>query len=157
MSVDFSKFDEEVDLAALQGDVEEAKKHEGEFEDLPKGTYIVSIEKMELGATKEGNKPMFTVQCKVLEGEYKGRNIFMNRVIYGNKNSEKWNDGKAIRTVIAFLEKLQTQTVPEFVNYSQFADCILDIYEEIQGKVEVEIEHDSKAFNPISIKEVYDV
>ena len=148
MAVDFSKIDEAVDLQGLQKDVEDSKNN---FSDVPKGTYIVSIEKMEIGETKD-HRPMFKMQCKIKEGEFKNRNMFMNRVIYGTKN-----DGSMIQSVLTLLEKLQTSTVPEFTGYNAFVDNVLDIYEEIQGKVELEVEYDADAFNSISIKEVYDL
>jgi hypothetical protein len=37
-----------------------------------------------------------------------------------------------------------------------FVDTVADIYENVQGIVELEIDWDEKAFNSISIKEVYD-
>jgi hypothetical protein len=99
---------------------------------------------------------MFAVQCKIKEGDQKNRMIFFNRVITGN-TSEKWTDGQAIKSVITWLEKLETQIVPEFVNYADFADCVLDIFQEIQGKIEVEVDYAAKRFNSISIKGVYDI
>lgn len=148
MAVDFSKIDEAVDLQGLQKDVEDSKNN---FSDVPKGTYIVSVEKMEVGETKD-HRPMFKMQCKVKEGEFKNRNLFMNRVIYGTKN-----DGAMIQSVLTLLEKFATNTLPEFAGYNAFVDNVLDIYEEIQGKVELEIDYDADAFNSISIKEVYDL
>ena len=148
MAVDFSKIDEAVDLQGLQKDVEDSKNN---FSDVPKGTYIVSVEKMEVGETKD-HRPMFKMQCKIKEGEFKNRNLFMNRVIYGTKN-----DGAMIQSVLTLLEKFATNTLPEFAGYNTFVDNVLDIYEEIQGKVELEIDYDADAFNSISIKEVYDL
>lgn len=148
MAVDFSKIDEAVDLKGLQQDVEDSKNN---FSDVPKGTYIVSIEKMEIGETKD-HRPMFKMQCKIKEGEYKNRNLFLNRVIYGTKN-----DGSMIQSVLTMLDKLQTQTLPEFTGYNNFVTNVLDIFQEVQGKVELEIEYDADAFNSISIKEVFDV
>ncbi len=148
MAVDFSKIDEAVDLQGLQKDVEDSKNN---FSDVPKGTYIVSVEKMEVGETKD-HRPMFKMQCKIKEGEFKNRNLFMNRVIYGTKN-----DGAMIQSVLTLLEKFATNTLPEFAGYNAFVDNVLDIYEEIQGKVELEIDYDADAFNSISIKEVYDL
>ena len=153
MAIDYSKFEGKVDLAALQKDVQEAP----ETSDVPKGTYIVSIEKMEIKETKKGDKLMFSVQAKVKEGQHQGRYLFMNRVILGNKNTETWNDGRAIRGVLTWLEKLDTQTVPEFINYPDFEECVLDIYQEIRNKVELEVDYDADAFDPIKIKEVYDL
>lgn len=148
MAVDFSALDREVDQEQLRKDVEEAKNNSG---DIPKGTYIVGIDKMEIRATKDG-RPMFFIQCRVKEGEYKNKRVFMNRVIYGTKN-----DGSMIQSVITLLDKLETETIPEFNGYQDFVDVVADIYEEIQGKVECEIDYDKDAFNSVSIKEVFDV
>lgn len=148
MAVDFSALDREVDQEQLRKDVEEAKNNSG---DIPKGTYIVGIDKMEIRATKDG-RPMFFIQCRVKEGEYKNKCVFMNRVIYGTTN-----DGSMIQSVITLLDKLETETIPEFNGYQDFVDVVADIYEEIQGKVECEIDYDKDAFNSVSIKEVFDV
>ena len=148
MAVDFSALDREVDQEQLRKDVEEAKNNSG---DIPNGTYIVGIDKMEIRATKDG-RPMFFIQCRVKEGEYKNKCVFMNRVIYGTKN-----DGSMIQSVITLLDKLETETIPEFNGYQDFVDVVADIYEEIQGKVECEIDYDKDAFNSVSIKEVFDV
>lgn len=155
MAIDFSAFDQNVDVEQLANDVKNAPATE--FDEVPDGKYIVSIEAMEIKLTKAGDKLMFAVQCKIKEGDQKGRMIFFNRVISGNKSTEKWNDGKAIKSVMTWLEKLDTETVPEFYNYQDFADCVLDIYQEIKDVVEVEVEYKANKFNPISIKEVFDV
>lgn len=74
MAIDFSAFDQKVDLDALQKEVAEADA--SAFEDVPDGTYIVSFEKMEIKLTNKKDKLMFAVQCKIKEGEHKGRMIF---------------------------------------------------------------------------------
>lgn len=155
MSIDFSAFDNNVDTEQLAQDVANAPAQE--FDEVPNGTYIVGFEAMEIKLTKAGDKLMFAVQCKIKEGDQKGRMIFFNRVISGNKNTEKWNDGRAIKSVITWLEKLETETVPEFFNYQDFADCVLDIFQEVKDVVEAEVEYKADNFNPISIKEVFDV
>lgn len=153
MAIDFSAFDNKINLTELQKEVQEAK--DTEYVDVPDGTYIVSIEKMEIKLTNAKDKLMFAVQCKIKEGEHKGRMIFFNRVISGN-SSPKWTDGQAIKSVCTWLDKLETDTVPEFVNYADFADCVLDIFQEVQGKIEMEVDYAAKRFNPISIIEVFD-
>lgn len=155
MAIDFSMFDKKVDLNELQDEVNNAP--DIEFDEVPDGIYVVKIEKMEIKLTKAEDKLMFAVQCKIIEGEQANRNIFFNRVISGNKVSEKWNDGRAIKSVITWLQKLETNVVPEFINYQDFADCVLDIFQEIQGKVELEVDYKASNFNPITIKEVYDI
>ena len=148
MGVDFSALDREVDHEQLRKDIAEAKNNSG---DIPKGTYIVGIDKMEVRATKDG-RPMFFIQARVKEGEYKNKCVFMNRVLYGTKN-----DGSMIQSVVTLLDKLETETIPEFNGYQDFVNVVADIYEEIQGKVECEIDYDKDAFNSISIKEVFGV
>ena len=158
MAVDFSAFDAKMD-PNLQDDVKNAK----EYEDVPNGDYIVSVDKMEVNTTKAGDKLMFAVQMSIKENSdgsksnQKGRKIFFNRVISGNRVSESWNDGKAIKSVITWLDKLGTDLIPEFVNYSDFAELVLDIFQEIQGKVELDVTYKASDFNPVSINEVYDI
>ena len=65
MAVDFSTFDEQVDLNALQKEVQEAD--DSQFEDVPDGDYDVSFDKMEIKPTKKGDKLMFSVQCSILK------------------------------------------------------------------------------------------
>lgn len=153
MSIDFAAFDSKVNLDELQKEIEAADS--STFEDVPDGTYIVGFDKMEIKLTNAKDKLMFAVCAKIKEGEFKGRLLFFNRVISGN-SSPKWTDGMAIKSVCTWLDKLETEIVPEFINYEDFAGCVLDIFQEIQGRVEAEIEWKAKAFNPMSIKEVFD-
>ena len=67
MAIDFSAFDEKVDLQELQNEVQNAP--DNDFADVPDGTYIISIEKMEIKLTKAQDKLMFAVQAKIKEGE----------------------------------------------------------------------------------------
>lgn len=158
MAIDFSAFDAKMD-PNLQEDIKNAK----EYEDVPNGGYIVSVDKMEVKTTKAGDKLMFAVQMSIKENSdgskcnQKGRKIFFNRVISGNRTSEKWNDGKAIKSVITWLDKLGTDLTSEFVNYSDFAELVLDIFQEIQGNVELDVTYKASDFNPVSINEVYDI
>ena len=161
--MDFSKFDNAVDLKAI----EEAKNNpQSNGIDTPAGDYVAKVEKMELGATKDG-RPMFKVMLRVIEaGEgasdevieylshFKAKKpcLFMNRVIYGTKN-----DANMIASVLGWLKDLDSETAPEFKNYSQFADNVLDIFEEVADAIELDVNYDPEAFNSISIKEVYDV
>lgn len=157
MAVDFSTFDDKVDLDELQKEVENA--NDTDFEDVPDGKYIVSIEKMEIKLTKAQDKLMFAVQCKIKEGEQANRMIFFNRVISGNKNTEKWNDGKAIKSVCTWVNKLldEDEEPIDFVNYQDFSDQILDVFQAIQGKIEMEVTYAADKFNSITIKEVFDL
>lgn len=173
--MDFSKFDKEIDKAQLEKDYKEAKENGGldGFDEAPKGKYTVKIESMEIKGTKTDGAPMFSCMCRIVEAidddgnddaikyvnGFKNKKpcLFFNRKIYGNKVSDKWNDGKAIATVTGWLDKLELETDTEFTTYSEFADAILDAMEEVEDcKLLLDIEYDPKAFNPIKILEVFE-
>ena len=153
--MDFSKFDQQVDLNALKADAEEAKKNGGgEYPELPDGTYVAKVEKMEIGETKDG-RPMFKAMFRIVEGEYKKQCMFMNRVLYGTKN-----DANMIASVVTFLEKLEpSEDVGEilFDSYSQFSDLVLDVMEDVADALEYEVEYKANSFNNISVKDVFEV
>ena len=157
MAIDFSAFDEKVDLQELQNEVQNAP--DNDFADVPDGTYIIGIEKMEIKLTKAQDKLMFAVQAKIKEGEQANRMIFFNRVISGNKVSENWNDGRAIKSVCTWVNELlgEDETPVEFINYQDFADQILDVFQSIQNNIEVEVTYAASKFNPITINEVFDL
>ena len=149
--MDFTKFDSMINEAELSKQLEEAKNNAPQTNiEVPAGNYTVKVEKMEVGATKDG-RPMFKVQCRILEGEFKKWCVFMNRVLYGTKN-----DATMISSVIGWLQKLEPSMTVEFKNYSQFADLVLDIFEEVADAVELDVAYDPDAFNSISIEEVFD-
>lgn len=151
--MDFSKFDEQVNLDQLKADAAEAAKNGvGDYPEVPDGTYVVAIESMELGETKD-HRPMFKAMFRILEGDHKKQCLFMNRVVYGTKN-----DANMIGSVVGFLEKLESEVQPiVFESYSQFADLILDIMEDIDGVLEYEVDYKKDAFNNVSINEVFEV
>ena len=154
--MDFSKFDQQVNLEELKSNVGEAAKNGGfgEYPEVPKGTYTVKIEKMEVGETKD-HRPMLKVQARITDGEYTKQCIFMNRVLYGTKN-----DAAMIASAVTFLQNLEpSDAVGDvlFDSYSQFAELVMDIMEDIDGALEYEIEYDPKGFNTISIKDVFEV
>ena len=165
--MDFTKFDSMINEAELSKQLEEAKNNapQGDGLEAPAGSYVAKIEKMEVGATKDG-RPMFKVQLRVIEaGEnakddvveylshFKNKKpcLFMNRVIYGTKN-----DANMIISVIGWLQKLEPSVTVEFKNYSQFSELVLDIFEEVADAVEIDVAYDPDAFNSISIEEVFD-
>ena len=156
--MDFAKFDKLVNNDALKKQMDAAP----EYDDVPKGLYVCDIDKMEIKPTKNGDKLMFSVQLGITETvsapkKQDKRKIFFNRVICGNKVTDKWNDGVAIKGVISWVEKLlDAGDTLEFKTYTQFADEILDIFQEICPQVSVKVQYDPDAFNPITIEEVFD-
>ena len=152
--MDFSKFDEQVNLDELTQNTKEIKANGGvgNFADIEKGTYHGKVEKLEVGTTKDG-RPMLKCQFRITEEPHKKSCLFMNRVIYGTKN-----DANMIASAIGWLESLEPSEDigdVEFESYSQFADLVLDIAEDM-AELEYDVDYDTDAFNNISIAEVYE-
>lgn len=151
--MDFSKFDEQVNLEQLQKDADEIKKNggTGDYPEIEEGTYIGFVEKLEVGATKDG-RPMLKCQFRITGDEHKNSCLFMNRVLYGTKN-----DANMIASAIGWLETLEPSEDIDvkFESYSQFAELVLDIAEDI-AELEYEVEYDPDAFNNISITDVFE-
>lgn len=156
--MDFDKFDKMVNGDELKKQMDAAQ----DFDDVPKGQYMAVIDKMEIKETKNKDKLMFAVQLGITETldapkKQDKRKIFFNRVICGNKTTERWNDGVAIKGVISWITKLLDEGDSiEFKNYSQFAEEVLDIYQDICPQVSLKINYDPDAFNPVEIVEVFD-
>lgn len=150
MSIDFAAFDSAVDLTALAEEVEKTP----ERKDVPDGTYLVGIDRMEITTTKKGDKLMFAVQLNIKEGKQRKRKIFFNRTITGN-TSPKWTDGQAIKSVCTWVNDFAQPHI-SFANYADFATQILDVYQDVADKIELEVNYKADDFNPVKILEVYD-
>lgn len=151
---DFSKFDKEIDLAQLRKEVEEIKKNggTGEYPKIEEGIYRGKFEKLEVGTTKDG-RPMLRAMFRITEGQHKKQCLFMNRVLYGTKN-----DANMIASAEGWLESLEpSEDVGDviFKGYSEFADLVMDIAEDI-SELEYDVNYDPDAFNSITIEEVYE-
>ena len=156
--MDFSTFDSLVNKDELKQQMEAAPV----YDDVPKGVYIADIEKMEIKETKAKDGLIFAVQLGITETinapkKQDKRKVFFNRKIAGNKVSEKWNDGVAIKGVISWISNLldEDDTI-EFQNYTQFAEEVLNIFQDICPEVSVKIDYDPDAFNSVQIMDVYD-
>lgn len=153
MAIDFTKFDEQVNIKELAKTVEEAEKNGGgDFPVVPAGEYTVKLEKLELGETKD-HRPMLKGQFRIKEGEYAKQMLFYNRVIFGTKN-----DANMIAAAVGFLRSLEPSEdigPVMFESYSQFADLILDIAEDVEV-LEYDVDYDPEAFNSIHISAVYE-
>lgn len=151
---DFSKFDKQIDLAQLRKEAEEIKKNggTGEYPEIEEGIYRGKFEKLEVGTTKDG-RPMLRAMFRITEGQHKKQCLFMNRVLYGTKN-----DAGMIASAEGWLETLEpSEDVGDviFRGYSEFADLVMDIAEDI-SELEYDVNYDPDAFNSITIEEVYE-
>lgn len=151
--MDFSAFDQQVNLDQLKKDADEIVKNggTGDYPEIEAGTYTCKVDKLELGATKD-NRPMLKAQFRITADPHKNCCLFMNRVIYGTKN-----DANMIASAVGWLKTLEPSEDinVSFESYSQFNELVLDIAEDIEG-LEYEVEYDPEAFNNISIKDVFE-
>lgn len=148
--MDFSKFDKQVDLEGLKQDIMDAEENGGgDFKEVPHGKYEVAITKLELTESKKGD-PMVSVWFKVTNGEYKGSLIFMNQVI---------TQGFQIHIADEFLRSLETTVDVQFESYSQYAEMLADIFEEIEDKVEFVLDYgeNKKGYNTFEIIDSFEV
>ncbi len=158
MAIDYSKFDEKVDLDALQKEVAESP----DYADVPNGNYICTLDKMELVETKAGDGLNLAVVFKIAEGDHKGRNLQRYHKVCGTKTTDKWNDGRAIKMACDWLNDFCANSAidadeVQFVNYADFGEAILDIYQEAHG-LQFDLDWDAKAFgmNCLKVNEAFD-
>ncbi len=146
----WDKFDKEIDTKGLADDVKEAAVNgTGSFKEVPHGTYEVEVDKMELTSSKKGD-PMVSIWFKLLDGEYKGNRIFYNQVI---------TQGFQIHIANELLRSMDTGLDIEFKTYSQYGSLIMDMAEEIDGKLEFALKYSAgkKGFSTYEITDVYEV
>lgn len=153
MGIDFSKFDKEVNLDQLKADAEEIEKNggTGEYTEIEEGVYTCKVDKLEVGATKDG-RPMLKAQFRIVADPHKNQCIFMNRVLYGTKN-----DANMIAAAVGWIKTLEPSEdiKVEFESYSQFNEMVLDVAEDI-AELEYEVYYDPNAFNNIAIQDVFE-
>lgn len=144
----FAKFNEMMDVAGLQKDVEQAASNTGEFVEVPKGDYEVKVTKIELGQTGEQSKnpgmPMAKVWFDILAGEFKGQKIFMNQMLTSGFGIHKMNE---------FLISLETGIPVVFENFEQYNALFEEIFREVDGRAEYQLAYgeNNKGFSTYTI------
>ncbi len=143
----WDQFDNAVDTKALAAEVNNSSDNP-QYREVPEGTYEVSIDKMELVASKSG-RPMVSVWFKVLSGEYKGSRMFMNQVIEQAFQIHSFNE---------FLRSLDTGKDVEFVSYRQYGNLIMDIMEAIDGTLDYGIKYytNKRGYPIYEVEEVFE-
>ena len=144
----FEKWNSNVDLKGLQEDIKEAQENNKEYEKVPHGEYEVSLDKLELKATKKGD-PMVSAWFTILAGKYKNSKLFMNQVI---------TQGFQIHIVNTFLKSMGTDLNIEFIDYKQYAELLLDVAEECDtNNLEFVIKYeDNKGYDKFTITDVFE-
>lgn len=145
----WDEFDEKIDTEGLAKDAKEAAENGGNFEAVPHGTYEVEINKMELKKSKKGD-PMLSIWFKILNGQYKGSLIFYNQVL---------TSGFGLHNANEMLRSLDSGVDIEFVNFKQYHNMLLDIYEAVNGNLEYALKYTenskNKDFSDYKITDVF--
>jgi len=144
----WEKFDKMIDTKALKEEAERAAE-QGNFVEVPHGTYEVRIEKLELGQSKSSGNPMMVCWMKILDGPYKGQLLFYNQTLHTGFGIHKANE---------FLRSLDSGLDIHFESFKQYYDLLLDVHEAIDGKLEYAVEYgEERGFKTFKIVEVFEV
>lgn len=146
--MDFSKFDDMVDVEGLKADVEAAKNNTGDFEDVPHGEYEVTVEKLELTESKKGD-PMVSIWFKVTAGDNRGRLIFYNQLV---------KQGFQIHLVNELLASMEPDVEISFDGFSAYEKLMQAVFTDITnaGKsFHLDYSENNKGYNVFTIKEVF--
>lgn len=145
MSNIWEKFDKEIDKD-IQKKIEEAEN--SEYVEVPLGDYEVKVDNMELKISKSGN-PMVSIWFKIIAGDYNNNLLFMNQVI---------NQPFQIGLANKILRALAPNKEVEFQSYTQYANLILDVFEEIDGKYEYALKYgEKKGFSTFEVLDIFEV
>lgn len=127
MAFDYEKWNKEFGGEEAVKALEEAKKNNQEYEEVPDGYYICKLEKLELGEAKTSGKPMIKGMFRILEGKHKKQCLFINQVFTRGFPQHKG---------LEFLRSLQVFDASEIDfngDFKDFEDLLLDIAEESEG------------------------
>lgn len=147
--MDYSKFDKMYNADDLAKSVKDLDNGTGERENVPHGTYEVSVNKLEMTESKAG-KPMVSIWFKVLAGNHKGSLIFMNQVI------ERDFQIHIVNNLLRSFDTAKTSEV-HFESYKQYGNLLCDIAEAIEAeKLEYSLEYGTKKdYDTFTINEVF--
>lgn len=145
MSNIWEKFDKEIDKD-IQKKIEEAEN--SEYVEVPLGDYEVKVDNMELKISKSGN-PMVSIWFRIIAGDYNNNLLFMNQVI---------NQPFQIGLANKILRALAPNKNVEFQSYTQYANLILDVFEEIDEKYEYALKYgEKKGFSTFEVLDIFEV
>jgi len=146
----FDKWNKAVDTKGLAEDAKEAEQNggSGDYPEVPVGQYEIKIDKMELKESSKGD-PMFSAQFRILSGDHENQCLFMNQVI---------TQGFQIGIVNKFLRSLDVTDDVEFKDYEQYNNLVMDIMEEVDGKLEFLLDYrkSKKDFPIYTIKDIFE-
>lgn len=146
----WEEFDKVIDVEGLKKDTQEAAENGGgNFDIVPNGTYEVEVNQLELKKSKKGD-PMLSCWLKIADGEYKKSLIFYNQVLV---------KGFGMHAANEFLRSLDSGIKIEFINFKQYHEMLLDVFEAVNGKLSYQLEYgeNDKGYNTFKIEDVFEL
>lgn len=157
MVIDFEKWNKDFGGQKAVEDLKKAQESAGEYQELPEGTYVCKLEKLELAESKS-HKPMVKAKFRITEGQYKKFCIFWNGVLAANDPAK---NGFMQHKALEFLRSLQVLDDLDVTfdgDFTHFNDMLLDIAEgaDEEGlKFEVFTEKDGD-FRNVTVTDVFE-
>lgn len=154
----WDKFDKQVNLEALAADVKDVEENGGgDFPEIPDGQFEVAVEKMELSESKKGD-PMLVIWFKIIDGDFKGQKIFYYKVMQPQNENAFGLQVHQNNEMLRGIWDCDKDDV-KFTSFKDYADLVLDIHEDIDGKFEylLKKEKDKNGFDQFKIVEVFEV
>lgn len=145
----FAKWDNEIDVEGLKKEIDDIQNSNVDFEQAEHGTYEIKIGAMQVKSSKSG-KPMLSVWFKVVEPGFTHLSFNMNQVLL-----HKYS----IKNAMDFLRSLKSNQDIEFINYSQFAKLVEDVFNDINGKLEYVVVYgqNNAGFDTFEVTDVFHV
>lgn len=146
--IDFNKWNEQFGGKEAVEDLKKAS--ENQYTELPDGTYVCKLDKLELGETKDG-RPMVKGQFRIVEGQHKNRCIFYNQVF-----TRGFPQHKALE-FLRHLDIFAEEEIDFTGDFAEFNDLLLDMAEEAEsGHMRFEIDKGHEGdFQRLEITDVF--
>ena len=121
-----------------------------EYIDVPEGTYICSIDAMEVTVSKSSNSPMLKVIFNIEEGNLVGSKMYMYQLIHKPDGQYDATD---------FVKSLGTNQRIIFGSIDIFKVVAKKVFEATIGKLEydVKLTKSKNGFNCYKITQIYDL
>lgn len=151
-TMDFTSFNDNVDMKGLMADLANAESGtSGDFPEVPHGKYEVTIDKLVLTMSKQGN-PMMKCQMRIKGGQYNKCCLFYNQVV---------TNGYGLHSALEFLRSLDAYDgdIGFKGDFNVLRDLIADIKDCVDdAKLSFELEYGQteKGFDTYRVVEVFE-
>ena len=174
MAVDFSAFKEALPTSEIERLEREYKPGNGQFSDVPSGTYPVEVAKMEVSHVtggKFGDFDRLNIDFKIIDGDHKGQHIFYNGT-FNNKIDSGYRASAQLLSQMTDGDVDENSILHNLESDLSVAqEYVLDLFQAIQGKLSYDLNYtvqEQTKINPqtgqpykanrwFSIEEVYDM